>query len=63
MNHRDTCDRCGTVFISAARTKFKQPCGYCRQSDFDQAVKGLQGSDPLYAKKLAEAKSTYLNLS
>ena len=63
MNQRNTCQRCGTEFISASRAVFKQPCDYCRQSDFEQAVKGLSGSDPLYAKKLADAKSTYLHLS
>lgn len=63
MNHRNTCQRCGTVFISASHTKFKQPCDYCRNADFAEAVKGIQGSDPLYAKKLAEAKRKYLHLS
>ena len=63
MNQRNTCDRCGTEFVSYGNRKFIQPCDYCRQSDFDEAAKGLQGSDPQYDWKLSEAKRKYLHLS
>ena len=59
----NTCERCGIVFMSYTRRKFKQPCDYCRNEDFAEAVKDLREDEPFYKEKLAEARQQYLHVS
>ena len=63
MTETNTCERCGMVFMTYSRRTFKQPCDYCRNEDFAEAVKHIQPSDPLHDYKLAEARKKYLHLS
>ena len=56
-NNTVACSSCGKEFLAHSTKKMKQPCCYCRNDAFTEAVKGLNSNNPDDLKKINGLRS------